>query len=95
MESVLRSVLVALTDFSDLLFFSIIHDSIIIVICSARYGLPVGFQALLLQPDKKHMKKLREELASLFKHLDPTAAASKTDVRGHTAHRFQCQCDCA
>uniref|UniRef100_A0A667ZT88 V-type proton ATPase subunit C n=1 Tax=Myripristis murdjan TaxID=586833 RepID=A0A667ZT88_9TELE len=49
-----------------------------------RYGLPVGFQALLLQPDKKHMKKLREELASLFKHLDPTAAASKTDVRGHT-----------
>ncbi|XP_029900672.1 V-type proton ATPase subunit C 1-B [Myripristis murdjan] len=45
-----------------------------------RYGLPVGFQALLLQPDKKHMKKLREELASLFKHLDPTAAASKTDV---------------
>uniref|UniRef100_A0A668A1A7 V-type proton ATPase subunit C n=1 Tax=Myripristis murdjan TaxID=586833 RepID=A0A668A1A7_9TELE len=42
-----------------------------------RYGLPVGFQALLLQPDKKHMKKLREELASLFKHLDPTAAAIK------------------
>ncbi|XP_019940410.2 V-type proton ATPase subunit C 1-B [Paralichthys olivaceus] len=45
-----------------------------------RYGLPVNYQALLLQTDSKHSKKLREELASLFMHLDPTATASKTDV---------------
>ncbi|XP_046873050.1 V-type proton ATPase subunit C 1-B [Hypomesus transpacificus] len=45
-----------------------------------RYGLPVSFQALLLQPGKKHAKKLREELGSLFTHLDPAAAASKLDV---------------
>ncbi|KAM4625914.1 V-type proton ATPase subunit C 1-B [Polymixia lowei] len=45
-----------------------------------RYGLPVSFQALLLQPDRKRTKKLREELASLFMHLDPTASFSKTDV---------------
>ncbi|XP_071327378.1 V-type proton ATPase subunit C 1-B isoform X3 [Trachinotus anak] len=44
-----------------------------------RYGLPVNYQALLLQTDSKHSKKLREELDSLFVHLDPTATASKTD----------------
>ncbi|XP_029983030.1 V-type proton ATPase subunit C 1-B-like [Sphaeramia orbicularis] len=45
-----------------------------------RYGLPVRFQALLLQTDKKRSKKLREELASLFMHLDPSFAVSKTDM---------------
>ncbi|KAK6304549.1 hypothetical protein J4Q44_G00251350 [Coregonus suidteri] len=48
-----------------------------------RYGLPVSFQALLLQPDKKRTKKLREQLSSLFGHLDPTASAmisSKPEV---------------
>ncbi|KAK7904506.1 hypothetical protein WMY93_017113 [Mugilogobius chulae] len=45
-----------------------------------RYGLPVNFQALLLQTDKKRSKKMREELASLFMHLDPAAMTSKTDV---------------
>uniref|UniRef100_A0A665V0C4 V-type proton ATPase subunit C n=1 Tax=Echeneis naucrates TaxID=173247 RepID=A0A665V0C4_ECHNA len=46
-----------------------------------RYGLPVNYQALLLQTDSKRSKKLREELDSLFMHLDPTATLSKTDVR--------------
>uniref|UniRef100_A0A3Q3GEU8 V-type proton ATPase subunit C n=1 Tax=Labrus bergylta TaxID=56723 RepID=A0A3Q3GEU8_9LABR len=45
-----------------------------------RYGLPVNYQALLLQSDKKRSKKLREELSSLFMHLDPTATAGKTEV---------------
>ncbi|XP_072313855.1 V-type proton ATPase subunit C 1-B-like [Eucyclogobius newberryi] len=45
-----------------------------------RYGLPVNFQALLLQTDKKHSKKMRHELASLFMHLDTAAMTSKTDV---------------
>ncbi|XP_059209685.1 V-type proton ATPase subunit C 1-B [Centropristis striata] len=45
-----------------------------------RYGLPVNYQALVLHTDKKRSKKLREKLASLFIHLDPTATASKTDV---------------
>uniref|UniRef100_A0A3Q0RYJ3 V-type proton ATPase subunit C n=1 Tax=Amphilophus citrinellus TaxID=61819 RepID=A0A3Q0RYJ3_AMPCI len=43
-----------------------------------RYGLPVNYQALLMQTDRKHSKKLKKELASLFVHLDPTA--SITDV---------------
>ncbi|KAM9777547.1 V-type proton ATPase subunit C 1-B-like [Neosynchiropus ocellatus] len=45
-----------------------------------RYGLPVNYQALVLQPDRKGARKLREELASLFMHLDPTATVSKTEV---------------
>uniref|UniRef100_A0A8C5D7T9 V-type proton ATPase subunit C n=1 Tax=Gouania willdenowi TaxID=441366 RepID=A0A8C5D7T9_GOUWI len=39
-----------------------------------RYGLPVNFQAMLVQPKKKTMKKLREVLRDLYKHLDATAA---------------------
>ncbi|XP_023690482.2 V-type proton ATPase subunit C 1-B isoform X1 [Paramormyrops kingsleyae] len=40
-----------------------------------RFGLPVNFKALLLQPEKKNSKKLRELLSSLFSHLDMTPAA--------------------
>lgn len=53
-----------------------------VMIFPFRYGLPVNYQALLLQTDRKHSKKLKEELASLFVHLDPTA--SITDVRSHS-----------
>nr|KAF6426087.1 ATPase H+ transporting V1 subunit C1 [Molossus molossus] len=42
---------------------------------SSKYGLPVNFQAMLLQPSKKTMKKLREVLYELYKHLDSSAAA--------------------
>ena len=51
------------------------------IISPSRYGLPMNYQALLLQTDRKRSKKLREELSSLFMHLDPTATDSKTDVR--------------
>ncbi|KAF7201054.1 V-type proton ATPase subunit C 1-B-like [Nothobranchius furzeri] len=39
-----------------------------------RYGLPVNYQAFLLETDRKRSKKLKEELNSLFVHLDPTAS---------------------
>lgn len=45
-----------------------------------RYGLPVSFQTLLLQPQKKQVKRLREELNSVFTHLDPMAVTGKQDV---------------
>ncbi|XP_007456981.1 PREDICTED: V-type proton ATPase subunit C 2 isoform X2 [Lipotes vexillifer] len=46
-----------------------------------RYGLPVNFQALLLQPQKKSStKRLREVLNSVFRHLDEVAAASILDA---------------
>ena len=38
-----------------------------------RYGLPVNFQAMLLLPHKKTMRRLREELNRLYEHLDNTA----------------------
>lgn len=40
----------------------------------------MNFQAMLLQPNKKNMKKLREVLYDLYKHLDSSAAAI-IDVR--------------
>ncbi|XP_048830829.1 V-type proton ATPase subunit C 1-B-like [Brienomyrus brachyistius] len=40
-----------------------------------RFGLPVNFKALLLQPEKKNSKKLRELLSTLFSHLDTAPAA--------------------
>nr|XP_004665751.1 V-type proton ATPase subunit C 2 isoform X2 [Jaculus jaculus] len=46
-----------------------------------RYGLPVNFQAVLLQPHKKSTtKRLREVLNSVFRHLDEVAAASILDA---------------
>uniref|UniRef100_A0A4W3I769 V-type proton ATPase subunit C n=1 Tax=Callorhinchus milii TaxID=7868 RepID=A0A4W3I769_CALMI len=45
-----------------------------------RYGLPVNFQAMLLQPSKRTIKRLRDVLNALFKHLDEVAAASTVDA---------------
>lgn len=51
------------------------------LVCPGRYGLPVNFQAVLLQPHKKSStKRLREVLNSVFRHLDEVAAASMLDV---------------
>ncbi|NXS48380.1 VATC2 ATPase, partial [Balaeniceps rex] len=44
-----------------------------------RYGLPVNFQAMLLQPNRKSVKRLRDVLNVVFKHLDEVAAASLMD----------------
>jgi V-type H+-transporting ATPase subunit C len=35
-----------------------------------RYGLPVNFQAMFVQPNKRSLKKLREALNQLYAHLD-------------------------
>ncbi|TRY84338.1 hypothetical protein DNTS_025443 [Danionella cerebrum] len=49
-----------------------------------RYGLPVNFQAMLLQPSKKNVKKLREVLQELYKHLDSSATVidASMDIPG-------------
>uniref|UniRef100_A0A672MHH0 V-type proton ATPase subunit C n=1 Tax=Sinocyclocheilus grahami TaxID=75366 RepID=A0A672MHH0_SINGR len=49
-----------------------------------RYGLPVNFQAMLLQPIKKNVKKLREVLQDLYKHLDSNATVidASMDIPG-------------
>uniref|UniRef100_A0A914VA14 V-type proton ATPase subunit C n=2 Tax=Plectus sambesii TaxID=2011161 RepID=A0A914VA14_9BILA len=41
-----------------------------------RYGLPVNFQAALLQPTKSTQKRLRSELNKLYQHLDGTAGGA-------------------
>lgn len=51
-----------------------------------RYGLPVNFQAMLLQPSKKNVKKLREVLQDLYKHLD--SSATVIDVSYITSQKF-------
>ncbi|KAA3677459.1 V-type H+-transporting ATPase subunit C [Paragonimus westermani] len=44
-----------------------------------NYGLPVDFQAVLIQPNKKAHKRLRDILRQLYSHLDSTAASTVTD----------------
>lgn len=41
-----------------------------------RYGLPVNFQAILIQPNKKSTKRLRDVLNQLYGHLDGSASSS-------------------
>uniref|UniRef100_A0AC34QGZ2 V-type proton ATPase subunit C n=1 Tax=Panagrolaimus sp. JU765 TaxID=591449 RepID=A0AC34QGZ2_9BILA len=39
-----------------------------------RYGLPVNFQAVIMEPNKGSTKKLRMELNKLYSHLDGSAS---------------------
>ena len=49
--------------------------------CTYRYGLPVNFQAVLMRPQKKMAKRLREVLNQLYSHLDNTSySGGTTDV---------------
>lgn len=45
-----------------------------------RYGLPVNFQAILIHPNKKMTKRLRDVLNQLYGHLDSSAALSGPNV---------------
>lgn len=52
-----------------------------------RYGLPVNFQAILLHPNKKSTKRLRDVLNQLYSHLDgsaqaPANTADNVDIPG-------------
>lgn len=52
-----------------------------------RYGLPVNFQAILLHPNKKSTKRLRDVLNQLYSHLDgsaqaPVNTADNVDIPG-------------
>lgn len=60
--------------------------------CVSRYGLPVNFQAMLLQPNRKSVKRLRDVLNVVFKHLDEVAAASIMDVCIWTASAHALAC---
>lgn len=52
-----------------------------------RYGLPVNFQAILIHPNKKNQKRLRDVLNQLYGHLDgsvssASSAADAVDIPG-------------
>ncbi|KAK7080228.1 hypothetical protein SK128_001741 [Halocaridina rubra] len=45
-----------------------------------RYGLPVNFQAILVHPNKKSMKRLRDVLNQLYSHLDSSATGGGSET---------------
>lgn len=44
-----------------------------------RYGLPVNFQAILIEPNKKSVKRLRDVLNQLYGHLDGASAGGNVN----------------
>jgi len=44
-----------------------------------RYGLPVNFLAVIIQPGKKQTRKLREVLNQLYSHLDTSVSQGPVD----------------
>jgi len=44
-----------------------------------RYGLPVNFLAVLIDPNKKQMRKLRDTLNQLYSHLDTSIGQGPID----------------
>lgn len=44
-----------------------------------RYGLPVNFQGMLLRPQKRSQRRLRDVLNQLYRHLDNTAASGPVE----------------
>lgn len=48
-----------------------------------RYGLPVNFQGMVLQPMRKQQKRLRDTLNALYGDLDSTGF-TQTEVRRHS-----------
>lgn len=56
------------------------------------YGLPVNFQAILLHPNKKSTKRLRDVLNQLYSHLDGSAQApsNTADVSRISILNWEC-----
>lgn len=45
-----------------------------------RYGLPVNFQGMVLLPQKKTQKKLRDSLNQLYVHLDSAGGSGELEM---------------
>ena len=54
-----------------------------------RYGLPVNFQAMLLRPQKKMSKRLRDVLNQLYSHLDNSAYTGGGAVGGDVSRKIK------
>lgn len=55
-----------------------------------RYGLPVNFQAILIHPNKKNQKRLRDVLNQLYGHLDGSASSSAVNADVSSQFFFFC-----
>lgn len=45
-----------------------------------RYGLPVNFQAILIHPNKKSQKRLKDVLQQLYGHLDGSGGSGANNT---------------
>ena len=48
-----------------------------------RYGLPVNFQGMVLLPQKKTQKKLRDTLNQLYAHLDSAGGSGEVSFNSY------------
>ncbi|XP_017960634.1 V-type proton ATPase subunit C isoform X6 [Drosophila navojoa] len=62
-------------------FCALIHVKALRVFVESvlRYGLPVNFQAILIEPNKKSVKRLRDVLNQLYGHLDGASAGGNVN----------------
>ncbi|XP_067632393.1 V-type proton ATPase subunit C isoform X2 [Eurosta solidaginis] len=60
-------------------FCAVVHVKALRVFVESvlRYGLPVNFQAILIEPNKKSVKRLRECLNQLYGHLDGASSGGQ------------------
>ncbi|XP_013104751.1 V-type proton ATPase subunit C [Stomoxys calcitrans] len=65
-------------------FCALIHVKALRVFVESvlRYGLPVNFQAILIEPNKKSIKRLRDSLNQLYGHLDGASAGGQLSGSG-------------
>ncbi|XP_058986838.1 V-type proton ATPase subunit C isoform X2 [Musca domestica] len=65
-------------------FCALIHVKALRVFVESvlRYGLPVNFQAILIEPNKKSIKRLRDCLNQLYGHLDGASAGGQLSGSG-------------
>nr|XP_036225967.1 V-type proton ATPase subunit C isoform X1 [Bactrocera oleae]XP_036225968.1 V-type proton ATPase subunit C isoform X1 [Bactrocera oleae] len=63
-------------------FCAVVHVKALRVFVESvlRYGLPVNFQAILIEPNKKSVKRLRECLNQLYGHLDGASAGGQSNA---------------
>ncbi len=54
-----------------------------------RYGLPVNFQAMILRPQKKMSKRLRDALNQLYSHLDNSAYTGGGAIGGDVSPEYK------
>ena len=67
--------------FIDMYIFGLKHSLFFYYISIiSRYGLPVNFQAVILQPYKKTHRRLRDQLFQLYSHLDSSGVSGTTEV---------------